>query len=67
MSGKRKDVQALLRRAEQAGCTLSKSNSGHLHLCGPNGGRVVVSATPSCPRTLCRVRTDIRRYLGVNL
>jgi hypothetical protein len=59
MSG-RKDVNDLLRRAEELGATIDSTRSGHRRV--RYGGRtVIVSLTPSDCKVARAVRADLRR------
>ena len=62
----RKDLRALLRAAEAAGATISRTRSSHLRV--SNGrGSVICSSTPSDVRAVRSVRRDIRKHLGIDL
>jgi len=62
----RKDLRALLRAAEAAGATVSRTRSSHLRV--SNGrGVIVCSSTPSDVRAVRSVRRDLRKHLGIDL
>lgn len=65
MRSTHKDVRTLLRLAQQCGCTVARTRSGHWRVSRPGCPSVTVSNTPSDSRALKNARADMRRHLGV--
>lgn len=61
MSSKR-DVQQLVREAEQQGWVILRTKNNHLKWLSPLGGIVYSSSTPSDHRALENLRRDLRVY-----
>lgn len=58
----RREVQALVRVAEQQGWTVEHTKNNHLKWLSPRGGIVYSSSTPSDHRALANLKRDLRVY-----
>jgi hypothetical protein len=57
-----KDVQDLINAAERAGAKVTHEASGHFAVTIPGSGkRILISSTPSNPRTVLNDRSRLRR------
>lgn len=61
----RKDVEALLSEAENAGAAISRAGSGHFKIKTREGKTMTVPSTPSDHRSLDNARAQMRR-IGIN-
>lgn len=61
------DVQKLIDAARQQGCKISHAPNGHFEVRAPNGARLLISSTPSNPRTILNDRARLRREGKVNV
>jgi predicted RNA binding protein YcfA (HicA-like mRNA interferase family) len=59
---KSKEIQELIKVAEDQGWRVERSNGGHFKWLAPNGKMVITSATPSDKRAFANIQTDLRRY-----
>lgn len=59
-------LRRLYVKAEEAGCTVSLTEGGHVKVAGPEGGLTFGPLTASGGRATANVRSQIRR-LGVAL
>lgn len=57
----RRDLKDMLRRAVEAGWTVTKTRGCHWLLRSPSGARVVTGSTPSDGRALLNFRADLKR------
>jgi len=63
MSSKRKDMQALTRKAVKQGfIDLGILGSGHCAVLAPNGERIVYAWSPSSQRAVTAYRANLRRH-----
>lgn len=55
------EVAKLVRDAESAGCVVTHASNGHFAVKTPDGKRLVISATPSNPRSVLNDRARLRK------
>ena len=69
MASLRRDVRRLLNTLEQShGCTVTETGAKHWRVTRPGAARpITVSRTPSDQRAMRNIRSEIRRYLGIQL
>lgn len=69
MASLRRDVQSIVDRLKQDhGCSVRSTGSGHhWFVTRPGHKPVTVSRTPSDQRAIRNIKSDVRRYLGVDL
>ena len=62
-----REIDQFLSRLRACGCTARLTRAGHWRVTGPKGGTVTVPQTPSDRRSLRNVRSNIRRYLDLDI
>jgi hypothetical protein len=60
MSGKRREVDRILRMIRQQGADVTRTNAGHWRV-RTDAGVVFLAASPSDPRAKENIRRDLRR------
>ena len=61
-----KDIRVLLRKAVKAGAVVERRN-GHTRIICPNGAKVTVSGSPSCPHAAKNAARELRKYGQLDL
>lgn len=68
MASLRRDVQSIVDRLKRDhGCSAALSKAGHWRVTRPGHKPVTMSRTPSDQRAIRNIKSDVRRYLGVDL
>lgn len=69
MSGMKKDLNELLKllQTPRYGCTVAAPNGRHWRVTRSGYRAVTVSRSPSDHRALMNIKSDLRKYLGVEL
>ena len=69
MAGLRKDVNQLLAtlQAPPYNCDVSLGRTGHWRVNRPGHQAISVSQTPSDQRAMRNIKSDVRKYLGIDL
>lgn len=69
MAGAKREVDLIIRQLQRPefGCAVAKTKSGHWKVTKPGCAQVIISATPSDPRTARNVRADLKRHMAILL
>lgn len=57
----KRDLHRELEGARRRGWSVERTRGSHWRLKHPAGALVITAGTPSCPRSLANLRTDLRR------
>jgi hypothetical protein len=67
MASLKRDVETIVDKlCADHGCSAKLTKNGHWRVRRPGHQPVTMSRTPSDQRALANIRSDVRRYLGVN-
>jgi len=58
----KKDMQRLVKAAENAGWMVSRTKKNHLKFKAPTGATVIAASTPSDHRSVMNTRAELRRH-----
>lgn len=61
MASSKKDVEQLIRRLEDHGCTVVRTKRGHWRVLIPGGGLYFMAASPSDSRAVANAIAGLRR------
>jgi hypothetical protein len=62
-----KDMRALVREAQRAGCLAERLRNGHTRLTAPNGARIDLSFSPGSAQAVRSEQTKVRKFLAANM
>lgn len=63
MAGRnQKDLRPLLRKCQDAGVSVEKTNGGHIRLTAPDGAFYVTSSTPGSAKAIYCLRSWLRHH-----
>lgn len=68
MADLKSDVRSLVSMlVKDHGCEKGTTSKGHIRLSRPGYRPITVSHSPSDPRAMQNIKSDVRRYLGIDI